>query len=658
MLSSSLPARIARALPSALLAAASLLSGTACAAQELSVSVLFGDNSVWQRDEPVRLRGRATPGAEVAFASDDLGEGSTRADDAGAWTLSLPPAPTGGPYAYRLESGRQSLDVGDVYVGDVFICSGQSNMEWPVDNTDDAARATALTDPLLHHLIIPHASVPEPEAEPAGHAFWQSAYPGRTEGFTAIGYYFAEELRRRRPELPVGLVNTSWGGSTIEAWLADAPAAEDDGELTRRNRARWDELRGLYPGAFAKTDRHLRPHAPDGDPVSVEGLWEGNGFPEVDGTMWFDREFTLSDRQLAALRSRQADQGDGAAAGTLSLGAIDDVDSTFVNGAFVGSMTQYDRPRRYAVPADALRVGTNRLSIWVRDGGGGGGFSGAGDSLYLDSGIGRVRLGDPGWRVRPEQISYDSLGSPNQTPRYLYNGMLEPLNGLKAKGVLWYQGESNATGAARAEDYADQIVALVEQFRSLAGQPQLPFVAVELPEWLSPVDEAYQVDGFWPPLRQSTRAILRLPATGTVVALGYGDAVDIHPRNKRPVSLLLAEEMSRLAYGSEGEPRNSWAAEIAEQGPATLVVRMSDVGPGGLRTADGELPRGFAVRDARGRWHPAAARVVAEDAILLVGPADERFTAVAYAWSNNPDEANLVNGYGRRVGSWRKGLAE
>ena len=637
----------------ALFAALAVALSPSCAAQDLSVSVLFGENSVWQRDLPVRLRGTAAPGAEVSFRSDRLGRANAVADGGGLWTLSLPASAAGGPYAYTLESAGQTKRYGDVYVGDVFLCSGQSNMEWPVANTDDRERATALTDPLLHHIVIPHASASAPQAEPED-TFWQSAYPGRTEGFTAIGYYFAEELRRRNPEVPIGIINASWGGSVIEAWLANAEPAPESSAVADRHRARWAELRRLYPAAFATggpgagnaPERRLDPHGTDGAPIELGTLWESRGFPEVDGTMWFDREFSLSARQIT---------GDTA---LLALGPIDDADETYVNGQLVGSTDLYSEPRYYPVPAAILRPGRNRLSVRVEDDGGGGGFGAPKDSLYFDTGIGRIRLGDAGWRVRPERIYYDSIGSPHTRPRQLYNGMLHPLTGVKARGVLWYQGESNATGPTQTARYHDQIAELVGQFRALTAQPDLPFVAVELPGWLAPSRDNHQADAHWAQMRQAIRAVTALPNTGTVVALGYGDIEDIHPKNKRPVALMLAEEMARLAYGSETEPRNSWPAQLREQGPGALVVDFSDVGEGGLKTTDGEAPRGFAVRDAGGQWHYANARIVAEDAVRLTVPSGKTITAVAYAWSNFPDEANLVNGYGRRVGSWEKAVVE
>ena len=630
----------------ALLAYVGLSYACAGAAQELSVSVFFGEGAVWQRDRPVDLRGTGTPGAGVRFASDSLGAAEARVGTDGRWALRLSPKPAGGPYAYTVSSGGETLEVGDVYLGDVFLCSGQSNMEWPVDMTDDGERAATVVDPLLRHLVVPHHSAAAPQPEPLGGGVWQSAYPGRTEGFSAVGFYFAEELRRRRPDLAIGLVNASWGGSTIEAWLPDAEPSPASREGVAQDSARWAELRAAYPEAFTEAGVALRPGSAGGEPIALGTNWENAGFPGIDGVMWFERTFSLSGRQLGGPM-------------TLTLGTIDDDDSTFVNGQFVGATSGWNEVRRYGLPPGLPRAGENRLSVRVHDKDGGGGFGSPPDSLYLETGVGALRLagGRGGWRVRPARVSYDTLGDPYAVPRYLYNGMLHPLEGVRARGVLWYQGESNAWHHASARAYDRQIRELVGHFRRLTGQPELPFVAVELPEWRRPVAEAYDTAAVWPELRQSTRAVLDLPATSTVVALGYG-GTDIHPRNKRPVAIMLAEETARLAYGEAGGPRNSWPAEVLPQGGGALAVRFRDVGQGGLRTTDGEAPRGFAVQDETGVWHPATARVIAPDVVRLTGPTGTDVRGVAYAWSDSPVAANLVNGYGRRVGSWRRGVLE
>ncbi len=611
----------------------------------MSVSVYFDNNSVWQRDQPVRLRGEGEPGAKVSFASADLGESMAKVSADGTWSMQLAPKPAGGPYSYTLRSGTDQIIVRDVYLGDVFVCSGQSNMEWPVGMTDDGPEAVTKTDDLLHHIMVPHVSVGDRRREPAAGAFWQTAYPGRTEGFTAVGYYFAEQLRAAYPNLAIGLIHVSWGGSRIEAWLPDAAEGPALVEVSAANRQAWDRLRAKYPAAFNDSTRRLPAVAEaPGEPITLGGAWEGYGFPEVDGTMWLDRTFGLSARQLAA----------GPA--ILNLGPIDDSDSTYVNGRLVGhTFDKYNASRRYVIPAGVLRAGENRLSVWVEDTGGGGGLTAAPDSVYLETGIGRVALG-MAWTVRPERIRYDSLGSPNQVPQRLYNGMLHSLAGVAAKGVLWYQGESNAWTADDAAVYADHIKSLVSTFRTLSGQPDLPFVAVELPEWKPPVDAPYETYGYWPNVRQSTRAILDMPATSTVVAFGYGDAVDIHPRNKKPVGVLLAEDMKRLAYGVTTGPTTARAKSLSQLGQM-LVVDFEGAGAG-VRASDGESIRGFAVQDAQGAWHHAEADVMDGRRVRVVGPAGKTYRAIAYAWSNNPDEANLVNGYGRPVGSFKLSLEE
>ncbi len=613
--------------------------------QPLSVSVYFGNNSVWQRDQAIQLRGAGQPGSRVSFASDGLGESVATVDEDGTWRMRLSPKPAGGPYSYTLRSGKDQVIVREVYLGDVFLCSGQSNMEWPVAMTTDAPRALERTDPLLHHLAVPHVSVADVRAEPAAQAFWQTVYPGRTEGFTAIGFYFAEALRERYPDLAVGIINVSWGGSRIEAWLPEAEQGLGLVEITAANRITWDGLRVKYPEAFRDPKRRLSvtPERP-GDPIGMGSHWEGHGFPEVDGSMWFDRTVNLSDRQVAS----------GAA--LLSLGPIDDSDSTYVNGRLVGSTyNKYTEARRYALPTGLLKAGANTINIRVDDTGGGGGLTAPTDSLYLQTGIGRVALGD-GWTVRPEHIRYDSLGAPNQVPRYLFNGMLASLDGVAAKGVLWYQGESNAGNPADAGAYASQINDLVQTFRKQSGQPALPFIAVELPEFMPATDDAYQTYAFWPTLRQSTRTILDLPATSTVVPFGYGDALDIHPRDKRPVAQLLYEDMMRLAYSESDGPTTARASGLRQAGPA-LVVEFVDSGKG-FKTTDDAAIRGFAVQDSEGLWYHAEADAIDDSHIRLVGPSGKTYRAVAYAWSNNPDEANLINGYGRRVGSFKLSLDE
>lgn len=628
-----------RSIPSVAFVAA-LFFANLSAGQTLSVSVFFGEGSVWQRDQPVALRGRGPANATLTLESDAFGALNTVIDSTGAWILPLSPKPAAGPFDYSLRAGKQTLDVGNVYIGDVVICSGQSNMEWPLDATEPgpAKLAASQTDTRLRHLYIPHTASNTLRNEPDPAAMWQSAHQGRTEGFTAIGYFVAARLREEFPDVAVGIINVSWGGSRIEAWLPNAGYADHVLSSARDRRATVEELRSKYPGAFDTTAPRLPTQGSGGQPIEVTAPWEQQGFPGVDGVIWYDNRFQLSDRQLGG-------------AANIVLGRVDDTDSTFVNGHFVGSVVDgWDQVRRYTIDPKFLRAGVNTVSVRVHDHGGGGGISAGAEGAYVDSGAGEVSL-NRGWTARPERIIVDTaVAADNETPRYLYNGMLHPLCGVAARGVLWYQGESNGFNLADATSYGAQITELVRVFRTNANQPDLPFVAVELPEFQAFNDEPYALYEHWPLIRQSTRAILDLPNTSTVVALGYGEAGDIHPRRKQPVAQMMAEELLRLAYDQQDSPRNSLPLKLEPVGQAMLVT--FDSAGRALETTDGEAIRGFALQDTDGRWHHASAQLVGDYQVRLTGPPGHTFEAAAYAWANNPAAANLANASGRRVGSF------
>ena len=609
---------------------------------ELSVGPLYADGAVWQRGAPIEIRGTARAMSAVTLTSASFGESLTAADSLGHWTIQLGEQPAGGPHAYTLSSGGATLSVGDVYIGDVFLCAGQSNMEWPVDQTLGAAAALSDTDALIRHLLVPHRAAAVPQRIP-GPGVWQSVFPGRTDGFTAVGYYFAKAIREREPGVAIGIVNASWGGSRIEAWLADASPAQVDTVAAAARAHRVDALRARYPEAFEPGGRSLSPGEVTGETFPVGATWESSGWADIDGKVWFDRYVDLSARQI----------GEGM---WLNLGAIDDSDWTYVNGQLVGTtQRRYDAMRRYRVPAAALKPGRNTVSVLVEDTGGGGGLTGPRDSLYLATAAGRLSL-DKGWSVRPEQLTHVAITPPHHTPSALYHGMLAPLLGFKLRGMIWYQGESNAGTPEDASAYARQLRSLVADVRALTAQPSLPFVAVELPEFGQASPTAIEANGHWAQLRQSTRAIAQLPAASSVVTFGYGDEADIHPRRKRPVGELLAAEMARLTYGAQDVARFPVAVALEARGPG-LVLRFDGVGIG-LRSGDGAPLRGFAVRDAGGAWHFAHAEILSSDMVRIVGPAGKSIDAVAYAWANNPAGVNLVGGAGLPVGSFMLTTAE
>ena len=636
--------------PSLLLLILCWLVTGSCSAQTdqpFGIHPVFDNGAVWQRNQPIVLHGKASPGAEISFSSADLGTATGTAQPDSSWTLSLDPHSAGGPYTATLEArvkggAVEKIMLSDIYLGDVYLISGQSNMEWQLSNTEQGASASAKTDRLLRHFKIPRLASQTPESDlPA--IDWEYARPGKSEAFSAIGFYFAQALRAQYPDLPIGLINSTWGGSRIEAWLPNAPSLAMDGMVTAETRQRLADLQAAFPQAFAKTPRDLGPYGLDGIAVSVGTSWENAEFPAIDGTIWYDNSVELTDDE-----ARQA--------ALLSLGAIDDSDDTYVNTRKVGSTkAAWDQLRRYQLAPGSLQPGKNLISVRIEDTGGGGGMHSPTDSLYLQTAFRRIPLAE-GWLGRPEQLIIDTLASAHHQPRLLFNAMVHPLAGLKLAGVLWYQGESNANNEAETSAYGRQLPELLAAFRQNSNQPDLPFFVVELPEWLPTYPENYQPNAHWAEMRQAQRSVLTQANTATVPALGYGDTQDIHPRRKQPVAAMLAEEAQRIIYGDSDGPRFSQAIEVSSQSRA-LVVRFDQVGDG-LRTADGEPLRGFAVRGKDGRWYDADASITGTDRVRLIAPVGVEARAAAYAWSNNPDEANLINGWGRAVSSFRMSLDE
>lgn len=636
-MSSRLPLHVfAPALGAAVLAACTI----AGQAPAVEVHPLYGDGAVLQRGVALAIRGRATAGDTVRLASERLPRALAVADEDGRFAVALPPQPAGGPFAYTLTAPGGSVTVRDVYLGDVFLASGQSNMEWSLRYTDDAARALAVVDPLLRHLKVPRLAREEPASSLSPEAAWASAEPGPSAGFSGVAFYFAEALRARDPEVAIGIVNSSWGGSRIEAWLpADRAGGGGSRGGSAEARASWRRLLDAYPAAFGPRGNGQRPDGAGGLPTAVGTKWERAGYDDVDGEIYFDRVVELS-----------GERADGPA--VLVLGAVDDSDSTWVNGVFVGATRQaYAETRRYELPAGSLRAGENRLTVWVEDTGGGGGLYQSPDSIYLLADGERLPLGD-GWTSRPKRLVIDSLGQPQHTPALLYNGMLHPLTGMKAAAALWYQGESNAADLDEARAYGGQLRDLVAVFRETTGQPTLPVLIVELPEWQTPSEGAYEADATWPEIRRQQGSLASEPGVASVGTLGLGDPDDIHPRNKRPVGERLADAARRLVYGEGDAPRQARfvGADLLDGG---VMLRFEGVGEG-LGLSEGELVRGLAVRDARGRWRAAEGEIVAPDRVRVAIPEGaEGIGAVAYAWANTPTGINLVNGYGWPVSSFR-----
>ena len=629
------------------LLAAAVLAVALPAQAQLRLPLVLSDGAVLQRDLPIPVWGWAAPGADVTVRLGAT-EDETEADAAGRWRVELPALPAGGPHVLTVTAAGETATARDLFVGDVWVLSGQSNMEWTVQNADDAAaEMAAATDPRIRHFKVPQSFAETPQDELAGGS-WAVGSPETVGDFSAVGYFFARDLRRAGVDVPIGLLHTSWGGSRIEPWMSPEMLGYEAGDVDAvfeaehaREAATRAQLTSALGGVLPTEDAGVAGGEPvwaapdlddrDWQTIRVPGLWEGQGYPGLDGVAWYRTTVTLTEAEAAG----------GA---TLHLGMIDDGDTAWVNGAEVGrTPNAYNAERHYAVPAAALRAGENVLAVRVEDFQGGGGIYGDEALLALETADGARHALAGDWRFRVGVAQVGAGGNQNQVPTVLWNQMVRPLTVQPVAGVLWYQGESNANTPEEAEAYAGQFQAMIEGWRAAWHDDDLPFLWVQLANFMaaptSPDDA-----GTWSTLRASQSAALRLDHTAEAVIYDVGDPDDIHPTDKQTVGHRLALAARALVYGEPDLVYSGPRVSDVDVADGQVEVYFEHVG-GGLGTRDGRALGGFALADADGRWHWADATIDG-DRVLVRSAAAPAPMAVRYAWANNPDTATLTNAEG------------
>lgn len=610
----------------------------------LRLARIFGDGMVVQRGKPVVVWGWAAPAAKVTVGFHDH-TATAVVSAGGSWRVRLPPERAGGPYELTVRSGDNRIDLRDVLVGDVWVASGQSNMEFRVGEGINAAQEIATAhDSLIREFKVPNSWSNAPEDDLAGGS-WAPADPQHVGSFSAVAYFFARELRNSE-RVPIGIVNTTWGGSAIEAWLSRSAQHISDSAIAARQRAEDAHLAAVRDslrvriGALPTTDGGLvngravwaDPMLDDGSwtDVHVPGYWEDQGFPSMDGVAWYRLAFDL-DSARAARAAHDA---------TLTVQAIDDDDVTWMNGVEIGRTKGYNLRRTYRVPASALRPGRNVLAVRVSDGGGGGGIY---EPVTLSTGDDSTRSLDGTWKFKVGMVSFEPDGQRiNKIPTVLYNKMLNPLLPLPIKGVIWYQGESNANNDAQAAAYREQFASLVNSWRKSwdGGRYAFPFLWVQLPNFGTP-DSVPPLHAAWALQRESMDAALALPHTGRAVTIDVGEANDIHPKNKQDVGARLALVARKVAYG---EP-------VLASGPTyrgrtlrgdTAIVTFSNIGSGLVTRSGDSRVHGFELAGPDRKFAWADAQIVG-DRVKVWSDRVRQPVAVRYAWTNNPDRADLYN---------------
>lgn len=621
---------------------------------DIQPSALFTDGVVLQRGVEIHVWGTARPGARVTVTLADAEVETTTSPD-GDWSARLPAMQAGGPWEMIIAGSGVDHRIGDVMIGDVWVASGQSNMEWVVSASAHAeAEIATANDRLIRQFKVPHIWAEAPVDTVVGGP-WTYAVPDQVGSFSAVAYYFARELRKH-VDVPIGILNTSWGGSSIEPWMSPEALgfgqAQIDSvlEMDRQQVERVLAPIRLRLGSLPERDEGLVDgNAVWADPnldesgwasVTVPSPWEEQGYEDVNGIGWYRSSFELT--------------ADEAAAGViLGLGRIDDSDRTWINGTEIGGTRMaWNQPREYPVEAGALRPGRNVVTVRVEDTGGNGGMIGPADQLFLQVGQERRALSET-WAFRLGEVRAAGIAK-NRLPMALYNAMIHPLLPFPIKGTIWYQGEANAN-AEGAFVYRELFPKMIGDWRARWGSGDFPFLWVQLANFRAPDDEPAESD--WAMLRESQSATLSVENTAQAVIIDIGEADDIHPRNKQDVGLRLSLGARHVAFGED----------IVYSGPTyrshrldggSVVIEFDHAG-GGLmgRAADGQVgPEvrlgGFAVAGEDRRFHWADARIWGNTVVVSSRRVPDP-VAVRYAWGNNPDRANLYNAEGLPASPFR-----
>ncbi len=623
-------------------------------------NALFTDGAVLQEGLPVPVWGWADPGEDVTVS----GNGATaagKADAEGRWKVALGPFKAGGPFELTI-AGKNTVVVKDVMVGEVWVCSGQSNMEMTVGNSQNAvAEIAASADPAIRMFTVQKQVALQPQVKVAG--AWRQADPANTGRFSAVGYFFARELRKKTGKT-VGMIHTSWGGTPAEAWtslagLGSRPELaplldqlQQQVAMAKDPKANDVYLEKLKVWEATQKDPKATARQVDPGNKGLEKGWAkadfddaawknlklpGNPFPSTNGAFWFRKNVEIP----AAWSGRDL---------VVSLGSLDDYDVTYFNGEKIGAIgpeteNWWTTPRTYTIPKALVKPGPAVLAVRLFDDFGSSHFGGDMVMTLKPAGADKGLVLDGEWKAQIEVALNPAAlkGTPKPTPSglnqnspaALYNGMLNPIVPFAIRGAIWYQGESNAS---RALQYRTLLPAMIADWRNVWGQSEFPFGIVQLANFQAAKD--VPANSAWAELREAQQVTAQnVPNVGLAVAIDIGDAGNIHPKNKQEVGRRLALWAQATVYGQALEYSGPIYKAMTVEGDK---VRLSfDHAGGTLIAKDGALKR-FEIAGADKKFVWAEAEIDGKTVVVhakdVAAP-----VAVRYAWADNPAGCNLFN---------------
>lgn len=625
---------------------------------QITMPKVFSNHMVLQRDIRIPIWGNAPVGTKI-IAQFGNTETSGFTDANGKWILYLPEFKAGGSYklvVFQAEKPEQKIEFNDVLVGDVWLASGQSNMEWQVQQAKDAAKEIKQADyPNIRFFFVAHNKSVKPEADILG-GKWQVCDSTNVKTTSAVAYYFARKIHTDI-NVPIGILQATWGGTPVEAWTSkeillsspitrDKIIANDTLNPTHFVKDSLDLVRfwDIVYHPKNKTDKIVpKPSYSDTkwSEVKMPSVLKTSGLPYYEGMVWLRKTIDIpNDFNVKKV--------------TLNLGHPEMNYSVYWNGNEICKTVWNSNPTHiYAIPGKFIHKGKNVLSVRMAYLWGGGGFNPPTDQFYISDGNTKISL-EGSWKYKEElEPTVPQIRNYHYSPTFLYNAMIHPIVPYGLKGFLWYQGEANDT---LAYNYRSLFPMMINDWRMRWKQGYLPFLYVQLPNYKSRQTEPMESE--WAELREAQSTTLSQPNTGMVCTIDLGEADNIHPTNKQDVGFRLSLLAEKMVYGKIGTVSGPMFSSFSIEG-SSIKIRFSNIGSG-LKTKDNIFPREFTIAGADHKFYNATAQIQ-NDEVIVSSPKVPNPVAVRYAWSDNPD-CNLMNAEGFpavpfRTDNW-KGITE
>ncbi|RYG17387.1 MAG: sialate O-acetylesterase [Chitinophagaceae bacterium] len=611
---------------------------------------LVSTGMVLQRNEKIKIWGWASPLEKIKITFNQKNY-TTQAYKNGDWELTLPPLKAGGPYEMVI-SGENKIVVSDILIGDVWLCAGQSNMVLPMERVKEKypTEIKNANYPQIRNFFIPTSSSVTKLNDDVSDGKWIATNPQSVLAFGATSYFFAQRLFSEY-HVPIGIINASVGGTPIQAWISENGLRDMPPYVERlknlKDTAFMYRLKNpsnpvIEPKVNAQTDEGLGGNLPWYDEKYddknwqlfwLPGYWADQGVKNLNGVVWFRKKIIVAD-SLAGKSAK------------LYMGRIVDADEVYVNGKLCGNTTYQYPPRRYTVNEGILKSGLNTIVVRVMNYSGKGGFVPE-KPYYLVIGKQQVDLKGE-WRYKVGQVFKPRVGqekfSEQNEPTSLYNTMVAPLNRYALKGIVWYQGETNANDPS---NYLQLMKSLISDWRT-KWNALLPFIYVQLPNYMEV--QYSPSESKWAEMREAQLKTLTVPKTGMAVTIDAGEWNDIHPLDKKTVGERSALLARAVAYGepiiASGPLYKSFRLNGSE-----IIIDFTSVGSG-LTTKDGGRLNQFAIAGADKKFVWAKAMIDGDKVVVSsVDVPNPKY--VRYAWADNPLGANLQNKEGLLASPFR-----